>query len=479
LYVAGVAAVIVLSLSGIPAHLAQDGWLALDAGRIIAAHGIPQHDYLTVMAYGAPWHDQQWLAQLVIYELYAAGGLALFTVIYVFLTGLSVALAIKAARHLGGAERHVTLVLPFAAFFFLVAAVSIRTQGLAYPLFIATLWLLAAEVRVPTDRRVYLVFPILLVWGNLHGSVTLGVMCAMLYGVLLLFAGFRCERWRGLANRRGLVFLLGAPLCLLVNPYGFSVVDYYSATMLNSQFSKLVTEWQPVTNYTVIAVPFLLLAVATIYLLGRSGSRTPAFDQIVLVALALMAVFAVRNITWFGLGAMVLLPTTITVVRRSRSPAPRRRRLNLTIAWASIGLVAMFAAVTLTRPVRWFENTYPTRAAAIVQRVLARSPWTKIFADVRFADWLVWHDPRLAGHLAYDTSLELLTPSQLASLSTLAQAIPPGGHDTIAPYSLLVLDPANKTVNRILLARAGTHVILRSKRVIIASKPAVGQPPPA
>src|SRR5579859_7319622 len=49
LFVTCVAAVVVLQLAGIPAHLAQDGYLALVAGRIIEAHGIPHHDYLTVI----------------------------------------------------------------------------------------------------------------------------------------------------------------------------------------------------------------------------------------------------------------------------------------------------------------------------------------------------------------------------------------------------------------------------------------------
>jgi hypothetical protein len=477
LFIVGIAALIVLSLAGIPAHLSQDGWLALDAGRIIAAHGIPQRDYLTVMAHGVSWHDQQWLAQLLVYELYELGGLALFTVSYVIVTAASMGAAIMAARRLGGADRHVTLVLPFAAFFYLVTAVSIRTQGFGYPLFVATLWLLAAEVRRPTRGRVYLVLPVLVLWANLHGSVTLGVMCAMVYGALLLVDGFRRSRWRGLAHGRGLAFLIGAPLCLFINPYGFSIVAYYSVTLLNPEFGKLVTEWQPITAYTIIAVPFLLLVVATIYMLGRSGRRTPAFDQIVLVLLALAAVFAVRNITWFGLAAMMLVPATITTLARDKPPAARRRQLNLTIAWASVALAAAVTVLTLARPASWFENTYPTRAVSTVERVLARAPATRIFADVRFADWLVWHDPALAGHIAYDTSFELLTQSQLASLASLSQAIVPGVHDTVAGYSLLVLDPKNKSINRVLLARSGIRVILRSKRVIVATKPAGGASP--
>lgn len=471
LFIAAIAAVVVLGLVGIPAHLAQDAWLALVAGRIIAEHGIPHHDYLTVMAHGVVWRDQQWLAQLAIYGLYELGGLALFSIVYVALTGISLAVAIMAARRLGGADRHVVAMLPLGAFFYLVTAVSIRTQGFAYPLFVATLWLLAAETRSPTLRRVYLVFPLLILWANLHGSVTLGVMMAVVYGASLLLEGFRARSWSGLIHRRGWIFVIGAPLCLLVTPYGLSIVSYYHATLLNPEFSKLVTEWQPVTAYTILAVPLLLLIVGTIWTLGRSGSRTPVFDQVVLIVLALAAIFAVRNITWFGLAVIMLLPAAIGRVARQKEPAPRRARLNLAIAWVSVALVLVTAVVTAARPATWFERTYPTRAVATVEQVMARAPGTKIFADVHYADWLIWHDPALAGHVAYDTSFELLTMAQLQSLATLTEESGPGVPNTLGPYTLLLLDPVNKSTNRLILARPGYRVILRSKRVIIATKP--------
>ena len=116
-------------------------------------------------------------------------------------------------------------------------------------------------------------FPLLVLWANLHGSVTLGAAMAVIYGGLLLIEGFRAQRWRGLAHRRGLAFLIGGPLCLLITPYGLSIIDYYRATLFNPEFSKLVTEWQPVTAYMILAVPLLLLIVGTVWAIGRSGSQ--------------------------------------------------------------------------------------------------------------------------------------------------------------------------------------------------------------
>jgi hypothetical protein len=470
LFIAAVAAVVVLSLAAIPAHLSQDGWLALVAGRIIAHSGIPSHDYLTVMAHGVVWHDQQWLAQLFMYGLYRLGGLQLLTVLYVLITGAGFAMAIAAARALGAQDRHITAMLPLGAFFYLATAVSIRTQGFAYPLFVGTLWLLALETRRPT-RRAYLVFPMLIVWGNLHGSATLGAAIGMLYGACLLGQSFTSARWKGLLNRRGLAFIVGSPLCLLVTPYGLSIISYYRATLFNSHFAKLVSEWQPVTAYMILAVPLLLVILGTVWALGRSGRRTPTFDQLVLALLALGAIDAVRNITWFGLALVILLPAVITGVVAPKPAAPRRRRVNLMLAGGAIALSVIVAAATLARPTSWFEGTYPTRAVAVVSTLVEHHPEDKIFADVRFADWLVWHDPALAGHIAYDTSFENLSDRQLEMLGGLSAPVLPWQHDLLASYSVLVLSPTDKAVNRAILWKTHARVVMRSKRMLIATKP--------
>jgi hypothetical protein len=363
--------------------------------------------------------------------------------------------------------------LPLGTFFYMVTAVTIRTQGFAYPLFVATLWLLAAEARRPTRLRWLATFPVLVIWANLHGSVTLGVGIAVIYGATVLASGYRAAGVRGLRGPRGLAFVLGAPLALLATPYGLAIVHYYRVTLFNPGFGKLVTEWQPVTSYTILAIPLLALIFGTLWALGRSGRRTPAFDQLVLAVLALGAIDAVRNITWFGLAVMVLLPATITQLRPDAPQGLRRARVNVALALAAAGLAAIATVAVLARPTSWFDSAYPQRGVSTIERIVAARPRTKIFADVRFADWLVWEDPALAGHIAYDTSLENLTDAQLQSLSSLTADHGPGVPGTLAPYTVLVLYPnaSNRATNRILLARRGVKLVLRTKKVIIATKP--------
>jgi hypothetical protein len=475
LFIVGVGAVGALSLQLVPDHLNQDGWLALVGGRYVAQHGIPHHDTLNVITHGAQWIDQQWLAQLALYGVQRVGGLALYGVVYVALGLAGLVMAITAGRRFGGTERHVVWVLPIAAFLYFAGSFQIRTQGFAYPVFVATLWLLADGARAPGRRRTYLVFPLLILWGNLHGSVTIGVALAMVYGLTLLVADLRSGagslpgRLRSV-RLRSMAFLLVPALCLVATPYGLSIVSYYHQTILNPEFGKVVTEWQPVTTILVLAVPFFALACATVWLLGRSGSRTPLFDQLTLLLLAAAAIFTLRNITWFALAVTVLLPATISRVFSSGVLPARRPRLNLVLAGAGIALLLVSTIAVLVQPSSWFERGYDRRAAGIAAGLVLRHPDARVYADVHFSDWLLWHEPALSGRIAFDIRFELLTQHQLVALADVTQTPVSSSDDIVRPYSVLVLDPGNSSSTRILLDRGQTHVILRNNHVVVATR---------
>jgi hypothetical protein len=480
MFVIAVSLVLVMSLVGIPNHLSQDGWLALISGRSIAAHGIPHHDYFSALSHGVRWVDQQWLAQLLMYEIEHVGGLPLLCVLYMVLTVGAFAGAVTAARRLGAQDLHVLMATLPGAFFYLVTALSIRTQGLAYPLFVTTVWLLASDLRSPVRlARTYWVFPMLVLWGNLHGSVTLGAGLAVLYGLVLVVRGLQRDGLAGLRDLRALAFLLVSPLTLLATPYGTQMLHYYSATLLNPQFGRMVTEWKPITSVPILAFPLFVVIVGTftaivrVVRLARAGMVDPPalFDALALATLAAGAVMAVRNVTWFGLALVVLSPAVITRMKRD-APAPlRRARVNRLAAIATVALAVLIAAAILARPLSWFTSSYPARAIPTLRALIARNPSTKILADVRFADWLIWEDPRIfSGRVAYDTSFELLTPSQLSAISDLA-ATTPSARRLTKEFKVWMLYPGNRSVNRTLLHRPGVRVVSRSHKAIIALNP--------
>lgn len=469
LFVAGLAAVAGVILERVPWFINQDGWLALVDGRYVSEHGVPHRDTFAVLTHGAHWIDQQWLAQLAIYGLHQLGGMPLYSIVYVTLTVGSLGIAIAAARQLGGSEAHVIWMLPLGAFLYLAGSFQIRTQGFAYPLFVATLWLLASELRTPSRRRVYLVFPLLILWGNLHGSASLGAGLVALYGASLLVQDLRTRRpWR--IRGRGVAFIIGAPLCLLVTPYGISGLTYYRETLMNPAFKALISEWQPVTSITILAVPFFVAAFATVWVLGQSRGRARLFEVLTLLVLIAAAISAVRNVTWFALAIIMLLPSTLSAIVAPRTPAPRRRRLNVTLGGASVIFLLASLITVATKPSSWFESHYDARALTQVSAVVRGEPGVEVYADGHFADWLLWHDPSLAGHIAYDSRLELLTSAQLREVAGLTETRTPGARDPLAGYGLLVLETTDQRASRLLLDEPAAHVILRGHGVVVAAR---------
>ena len=53
---------------------AVDTFYSLYSGRFVVTRGLPRVNALTLVHHGAPWIDQQWLAHVVYYAAWTAGG---------------------------------------------------------------------------------------------------------------------------------------------------------------------------------------------------------------------------------------------------------------------------------------------------------------------------------------------------------------------------------------------------------------------
>jgi hypothetical protein len=399
------ALVILLSLRG---ALVVDGWMDLVSGRLIAHHGLPSHDSLTVMAHGRRWVDQQWLAQIALYELVRLGGLKLALLVHAALAVGALAAVATLARRLGASARATTWISLPALIAFKPDAAVMRSQSFGYPLFALVLWLLATDARSPS-RRVLLVFPALILWANLHGSAIVGAAMVALAGIARIVEERRSRVHRLSAESLSLVLLPW--LCLLVSPYALELPRYYDKVLRGSDFSQFVSEWRPVT-LTFSNVPVFILVVAAIWLLGRTATRVASFPTLALLATSALAFIAVRNAAWLALTAVAVLPPLLDAVRRGPTVEPRR--LNASLATISLLAVVLTAVLVGVQPTSSFTSGFPEAALRSVTR--HAGPAGRVFADEAYADWLLWRGPQLGGRVAYDARLELLTSRQLSAI---------------------------------------------------------------
>lgn len=450
--VMAVAAFAIVLITQLRTALAADGWMALLSGRVVAQHGLPSHDTLTVWAHGRTWVDQQWLAQLALYGLDRLGGLPLALLVHAFLVTFALGAAAALARRHGGSARSATWVALPVLVAYWPGAVIMRPQSFAYPLFVAVLWVLFAELRQPS-RRVYLVLPLLVLWANLHGSVVVGAAVVSAFGLTELAASLR-SRPRT-AQVRSVVLLAAPWLCVLASPYATSLPHYYRL-IFSSGFGSYVTEWAP-TTLTVAHSPVYLLALGGLWLFGRTGDRATWFEKLAFVGLTLLAFDAVRNAPWLALFSLVVLPRLLDALR---SPAVEPKRLNRLLAIAMIVLVGVATLAVAVKPDSWFtQAAYP----ASVERAAVTAAGThgRVFANERYADWLVFEDPQLAGRIAYDSRFELLTSRQLRSVQGFRNLVA-GWRGTVHGYPVLVLNRQDD---------AQPIAALRTKRVRVVTRP--------
>ncbi|HZD86894.1 MAG TPA: hypothetical protein VE088_02690 [Gaiellaceae bacterium] len=448
------AAVVVAAL---PGEIVQDSWLALASGREVAQHGLPHTDSLTVWTLGRTWTDQQWLGQVFYYALAVAGGIRAVMLVHSLVLVGAVGVGVSAARRLGASAASCTVVA-FATLLVAPWGMKMRTQDLGELLFVVLLALLALDARRPS-ARVYLAVPLLVVWANVHGSVLMGAFLVLVRAATLA-VGEAADRRRAAALT---VVALAAPLA---SPYNLALVGYYRHLLLNPLLHSVINEWGP-TSPDLQTVPFYLLAFATVWALARHGGRLTLFARLALLVTLVGALTSIRNIVWFGLCALVLLPGLLDpwlanvrfrVLGRLAPVAPL-------VAGATLLTAGAFAA---TRSDGWLTQEWPVAQAPKIAALAERQRPVRVFADDRYADWLLWTEPRLRGHVAYDVRFELPTNRQIRLLFCYRNRIGDQWRAAVAGYPLIVFDPAQQhSVEAGLLAGGRFRRVSSSPRLVI------------
>jgi hypothetical protein len=448
-----VAAVYVCALFAAGAQeFVQDTWLTLSGGRDVVAHGLPWHERLTVLNHGREWVDQQWLGKVLLFEVAGLGGLRLLLVVHVAAVLAGFVGAMVVARRRGASDAAVFWVVA-ATFAVAPWAWQLRVQSLAYVLFVALAAVLSDNGGAIT-RKTWLAVPILVIWANIHGSVTLGVALAVVAALL------RLRRQPFAAS----LLALSCTAALFASPYGLHLVHYYRALLLNSALADYVDEWRP--SAFPAAIPFFALAAAAIWLVARNARALSMFERAALLITGMAGVMAIRGIVWFALTVVLLLPKTLDAERKNARASSVRLLRPLAVVCCAFALFS--AAFALTRLTGALAKAYPPEAAAAVNRAHARDPSRTVFASERYANWLLWRDPRVAGSLVYDVRFELFSRRQFEDLARFHSRLGRDWMRITHGARLLVLDlDADRRAARALRRQPHMRVLFEGDDVIV------------
>jgi hypothetical protein len=153
---------------------------------------------------------------------------------------------------------------------------------------------------------------------------------------------------------------------------------------------------------------------------------------------------------------------------------PRYRYVNGILAAGAPVACAVMVIGAFAHSSSWFTRDFPPAAADKVARLAAQDPQARIFANERFADWLVLQHPSLAGRIAFDGRFELLKAKELERVVRFRARVADWKH-VVSGYRLLVLYPSAASEGKVtsaLLDSRTRHAVYRDKRIAVITQDA-------
>ncbi len=383
---------------------------------ILATGALPAVDTWTYTIAGAPWVDQQWLAQVVLALGYGIGGWELLAVARAALVVAALGLLLAALVERGTPVR-TAAVLSLVAFLLAAPALALRPQLFAIVLFAALLWLISVRWWRPWA---YVLMPVVVVlWANVHGSF---VLAPLILGYAWLEDVVAGREWR----RSMLVLLVGTAATLL-NPFGAGVWGYAASIGMDPVIRDTVSEWQRTSPLSIPGALFyasLLAAVVFLLVNARTKGRVLLSDWLWLAGWGLIGAWAERGLAWWPFAAAYVVGTVIgraTGYTGEPEPGQRANRLNAVVALV-LGVLVVVALPWWrpSDPLTGREGLLsyaPSGLAQALQETAA--PGDRIFTQQTWASWFEWSNPQALALL--DSRFELFPVDVFASYGTIAR----------------------------------------------------------
>ncbi len=383
----------------------NDFWWHIRVGvLILQRHTIPTRDLFTFTRGGAPWTYQAWLAEVILYLLYATGGAPLVI--------LGHALTITAgytAALVGPARTHGTRAAALAAL--LAAALSlwnwnVRPQTFSF-LFFGLLVALVERHRRRGDRSLWLAVPLFALWGNVHGGFVfgLGYLWAHLFG-------WAWERRQGWGEPLAAVGV--STLAVGLSPWGpWGMVRYVLGFLHSPVTVQGNVEFMPLTVRQPDGMLFVASLLLLLVLYARAGQGPRPGHALPLLLFALGSLWSRRVLSWYGFVLLPVLAEAIAAVWRQRPRHTPSLPATLLIVLLLLGDVLSLPWWRGVLPDGIVPSAYlaPTTPVAATAYLCEHAPEAaRVYQHQVFASYQIWACPRLPVFI--DTRLELYPTAQ-------------------------------------------------------------------
>jgi hypothetical protein len=277
------ALLIVLALSFLLPVTPQDYWWYLRVGHeTIQGGAVPAVDTYSFTRAGTELVYPAWLAAVLLWLAYQAGGITLTVLLRGLLMGVAYGLVWAALRRISGPKLAtlLTIVLTLSS----SSNWSIRPQVFAIPLFACALLILRTG-RDGNSKAFWWLPVISMLWANIHSSFVL----VFILGLSALIFG------KGKRRPFFLALLLSA-LTVMINPVGYHI---WGTVAEAGSIRAISTEWLPPANTGWQMNIFFGWLLFFIPLAVFSPRKLPVLQWIWFLGLGWLALSGVRFVIWF------------------------------------------------------------------------------------------------------------------------------------------------------------------------------------
>lgn len=389
------------------------GWHIRTGEWILANGRAPQQDLFSFTQSGKDWFAWEWLWDVIFAKLHAWGGLALVVLVSVALIAVTFTLLYRLTL-----RRSSPLV---AVAVTMLAAAASSIHWLARPhlvtlLFAVIFYWILERAGEGSQRRLWWLPALTVLWTNLHGGFLVGIVLAGAFaaGELAgwLLAPAPAERLARFARARGyMLATFGCMAASFVNPYTWRLHQHIYLYLTDAYQNDHIVEFLSLSFHHPVAPFFealLAAGVAAAIWCARRGEYRALF---LIGVWAHGALLAARNIPIFGIVAAPLVAAAAEAGLRAlpRLPlAPWLRRAALgygrfargmadmekTPRWrlASVGGLAVVGLLLFApAPPKTFRPEFdPAAYPAAALEKIQFAPNARIFTNDEWGDYLIY-----------------------------------------------------------------------------------------
>lgn len=363
---------------------------------------IPAHDIFSLPAYGADWVPHEWLAQIIFYLVYAAGGF--FGLIFLCaLLGVLAYFILWRLAFKKGADFNLSLLILFVLSYLTLELWVPRPQIFSYLALALLIYFLESYRDNPAKK--YLIGSVLTIWfwANTNASFVLGLVIIFFY----LFSEAINYRWKWWSRKDlslteirnlGLAAAGSATLAILANPAGYKALLYSFYVQEVSNYLS-VLEWKPITVFLYepqaqlfVAMIFLTDAFFAWKLLFRKESRDVTLMGLVF-GVSLLPFISIRHVGFWPIAifvpaAVLLGPVMENFLAKFSDKTFRIFLLAIAVVFISSRLFFMPKS-----PIN--ENIIPVKAVDFIQENNLRGPLFNLYNEGCYLIYRLWPDDKV------------------------------------------------------------------------------------